>query len=144
MGAKFWRRESRKDLQEKHGPREDRGNKETSNLQIVSCSACLGCGRGERFHPCIQKAWMTAFYVPGAIPGTGDTMAAKAELVPAFVKLMCSPAEGWGGINPPQKKKNTLMNMTLQTKRTVLKESSTRIAPRNQSNLGRQEVFLST
>lgn len=72
----------------------------------------------------------------------GTPWPAKAEMVPAFVKLMCSPAEWWEESTPHKKKKITLMNMTLQTKRSMFKEGSTTIAPRNQSNLGRQEVFL--
>lgn len=140
MGAKFWRRESRNDLQEKRGPGEDRGNKETSNLQIVSCSACLGCGRGERFHPFIQKAWTDCSLCTRCHARHWGHHGQPKQRLALLVWRLCVHLQKGGEKSTPHKKKK--MNMTLQIKMSTLKEDSTRIAPRNQSKLGGQEVFL--
>lgn len=54
----------------------------------------------------------SAYHIPGAMPGTGDTVTSQTGDGPCLHRASGSPAEGWGEANP---KKITLMNMSLQT-----------------------------
>ena len=88
-GSKALEKGKQKDLREDGSPaREQRGQGERAPQTQCHAQPAWAMEEVSRFTHSVNKYELRAYYVPGIMPGTGDTWQAKLEMVLAFMELM--------------------------------------------------------